>query len=331
MMSQGEPKFQMKKAALSFFLSLAVLAGSSFDVQAATKSGGRAGGSQFSSPSSSQSYSPSQSTQYAPSYSTTTIMPVPVPVPSFSPFGYGMGFGYPMATAMFAPSLVDVAIVGVVIFAISQVLNSGSSLTQNRWGNFDDDYFSSLGNGVSVLKLQICLDCKDRTENGVLGQIRNIAQTSQNTGLSYMTSEACLALLRNSDNWISASSKFEYFDPRNSNKAESAFNAYSVAERSKFEKETTENFSQNEIGVPTKAVVSLVLAINGETLRPFDLDKSVNSVSALKNALSKISSDSLTDDGMNVLAAELIWTPEDAREVLDRESIIQDFPELMDL
>lgn len=39
----------------------------------------------------------------------------------------------------------------------------------------------------------------------------------------------------------------------------------------------------------------------------------------------------LSDDGENVLAAEVLWTPEEPWEVLTREDAIADFPELLDI
>lgn len=54
-------------------------------------------------------------------------------------------------------------------------------------------------------------------------------------------------------------------------------------------------------------------------------------IAGLKNALQTIASGALSDDGENVLAAEVLWTPEEPWEVLTREDAINDFPELMDL
>lgn len=51
----------------------------------------------------------------------------------------------------------------------------------------------------------------------------------------------------------------------------------------------------------------------------------------LKSALQTLASGALSDGGENVLAAEVLWTPEEPWEVLSREDVIEDFPELMDL
>lgn len=39
----------------------------------------------------------------------------------------------------------------------------------------------------------------------------------------------------------------------------------------------------------------------------------------------------MTDDGENVLATEVLWTPQDESDVLSKRDLIQDYPELIDL
>jgi uncharacterized membrane protein len=80
-----------------------------------------------------------------------------------------------------------------------------------------------------------------------------------------------------------------------------------------------------------QAVVTLVLALRGESLKRFQLERSVNSASAVRSVLQQLASDTTTDEGENVLGAEILWTPEEPWETLDRNDIIADFPELRDL
>lgn len=51
----------------------------------------------------------------------------------------------------------------------------------------------------------------------------------------------------------------------------------------------------------------------------------------LRAALETLAASSLTDGGDNVLAAEVLWTPEEPWETLTREDAISDFPELLDI
>jgi uncharacterized membrane protein len=81
----------------------------------------------------------------------------------------------------------------------------------------------------------------------------------------------------------------------------------------------------------TQAEVTLVLALRGESLKRFQLERSVNSASAVRAVLQQLASDTTTDEGENVLGAEILWTPEEPWETLDRNDVITDFPELRDL
>lgn len=55
------------------------------------------------------------------------------------------------------------------------------------------------------------------------------------------------------------------------------------------------------------------------------------SITGTKEVLSSIASDALVDDGDCVNAAEVFWTPSERSEVLTRNDIILDFPELVDM
>lgn len=50
-----------------------------------------------------------------------------------------------------------------------------------------------------------------------------------------------------------------------------------------------------------------------------------------KEVLSNIASDCLIDDGYCVNAVEALWTPSERTEVLSKNDIVLDFPELIDL
>jgi uncharacterized membrane protein len=50
-----------------------------------------------------------------------------------------------------------------------------------------------------------------------------------------------------------------------------------------------------------------------------------------KEILANIASDCLVDDGYCVNAVEVFWTPSDRNEVLSKNDIVLDFPELIDI
>lgn len=55
------------------------------------------------------------------------------------------------------------------------------------------------------------------------------------------------------------------------------------------------------------------------------------SVSGTKDVLTSIASDVLVDGGYCVNAAEVFWTPSDKGEVLTKNDVVVDFPEIVDL
>ncbi|CAM9875254.1 unnamed protein product [Choristocarpus tenellus] len=170
------------------------------------------------------------------------------------------------------------------------------------------------------------------------------SNTDTRSGLASIVSEVSLELLRKQVDWVASSSDMEHFSNRNSDKAESKFNQLSMGVRSKMQRETRVSVDGMGLNVdrmggmgagmiekPTLAVVTIVLALRGESLKRLGLERNINGISALRNALETLASGAVSDQGENVLAAEVLWTPEEPWEVLTREEAINDFPELMDL
>jgi uncharacterized membrane protein len=54
------------------------------------------------------------------------------------------------------------------------------------------------------------------------------------------------------------------------------------------------------------------------------------SIAGTRNVLSSIASDVMVDKGNCVNAVELFWTPGDPNEVLTKQDLILDFPDLID-
>ncbi|CAN0395106.1 unnamed protein product [Ascophyllum nodosum] len=329
----------------------------------AARSGGRMGGSSFSSPSRSysspsRSYSSPSRSYSSPSRSYgggTTVVPVPVPSYGYglgSPFGFspfgGSPFGFsPFGTPGvsfygrgFGINPVDLLVLGGVAYGVTQLVKGGGS----SFGNLDDSPPSSLGEGVDVLKLQVAINCRDRSRNSILGVLEDLSNrgdTETKSGLAEVVSEVGLALARRSADWMASASALEHFNNRNAERAEATFSQYAVQVRTKIERETkvmiggrnmsSERSGGASQGGPTVAVVSLVLALRGDSLKRLGLDRGVSSMSGVRAALEAIASGSLSDGGENVLGAEVLWTPEEPSEVLTREDVVTDFPELIDL
>lgn len=119
--------------------------------------------------------------------------------------------------------------------------------------------------------------------------------------------------------------------------AESEYSRLAIRERSKFEREenvmerraTAQNPSSPYYmeSRPTLAVVTLCVAIRGQSTKV----GTINSVPSLKAALQNVAADAMTDEGDNVLACEVLWTPQNPSDVLTKRDLITDYPELIDI
>jgi uncharacterized membrane protein len=75
-------------------------------------------------------------------------------------------------------------------------------------------------------------------------------------------------------------------------------------------------------------VVSLVVALRGKAQAYAD---KVNSTRQLKDCLQNLAADALTDDGENIMAVELLFTPSEPGMILSERDIVEDYPELLRL
>jgi len=193
-----------------------------------------------------------------------------------------------------------------------------------------------LGKGITVGKIQVSLAANDRTSpTSIFSLLERQASNNDSSPeeLARMANEICLSLLRKRDDWTGACSSSKWFPMKDSGKAESYFNDLSNTEAAKFEKEynlgSSGSDSKEISGVlATQVVVSLVLEIQGDSTK---FDGAGFSLSGTKDVLSSIASNVLVDGGDCVNAAEVFWTPSDRDEVLTKNDIILDFPELVDL
>ena len=59
------------------------------------------------------------------------------------------------------------------------------------------------------------------------------------------------------------------------------------------------------------------------------MDSSVRSLAEAKACLQGLAADALTDDGDNVMAVELMWTPSESGVTISQRELIEDYPELI--
>jgi uncharacterized membrane protein len=347
-----------RMTAASAALATALLASMTINLLPAdaAMSGGRMGGS-FSSPSRSsgggsygrssgsysRSYSSSSYYYSTPRRSTTIIAPIAPIVPYYSPPIvpiYGGGAGVGVISYNRGPSFFDLLFLGGVGWIVVSAI---SNSFKNQWSDDavgDVATTSVLGPGVSVIRLSVAMDVPNRDDpNSLLSALDRIAATAQTgtrKGVQVLTSQVAVELLRRKSSIQSAASSYKY--SKDERVAQRQFNQWSVEERSKFERENISKFggldtsgdkrrafsadeTKNEKA--TMAVVTLVLSIQGDSTK---LPTKIQSASDVENALRKIAADAKVDDCL--IGAEILWTPEDRNEVLTRQDVVADYPEL---
>jgi len=218
----------------------------------------------------------------------------------FSPFGFGgfFGFGIP------APLL----LLGLGGLALTSFRSARGIEAADAPG--------------AALCLQVACYCSDRTDSlyGRLQSVARTADTQSYEGLQRLVSDTCLAMLRSSKDWMAGrvvSATAGVF----TNDVESRYNRLVVQERSKWEEEQG-NLKRTSVGEPTYMVATLVILLREGKDLP-----AINGASDLREAISQIAADVGVED--NLLAAELLWTPEDSNDVMDRDDMFLSFPELV--
>lgn len=211
---------------------------------------------------------------------------------------------------------------------------NGSSTQRNLFEQFGKVFEESgpLGKGITVGKIQVALQCKDRS--GIFQELeksaRSASSSSNKRTLAQLANTVCLALLRKSDDWTGACSTSQWFSQNDAGKAESRFNDMCNREAAKFEKEYVPDDSggRQQGGGPTLCVVSLVVELQGDETK---FDGAGFSIAGTREVLSSLASDVLVERGECVNAVEVFWTPSERSEVLTSRDVVLDFPELIDL
>ncbi|KAJ3672956.1 hypothetical protein LUZ60_006330 [Juncus effusus] len=305
----------LKKPAIAAILLGVLILGDPYGAIAA--SGGRIGGSSFSSRSS-RSSSPSSSWSYSapsPHSSSSSFYSAPFYSSPFVPvapvFGFGFGYG----------SNILLIMMGFMVFLfltgfLSDSSDSGSVLTETQ--------------KTSVIKLQVGLLGMARSFQRDLDQIAEKADTSTPAGLSFVLTETTLALLRHPDCCISAYSSVDV--KKSVEGGEKRFNQLSIEERGKFDEETLVNvnnikrhksMSQRSSGFSNEyIVITILVAAEGVHKLP-----AINSSSDLKTALQKLGS----IPSSKIMAVEVLWTPQNETDTLSERELLEDYPLLRPL
>jgi len=312
------------KSLLKPFVALALILtltlGVADSALAASAGGGRIGGGSFRSPMPSRTYTAPRT--YAP------------PGGGYYPGG---GIGMPF---VFPPFFVwgggGSLLTLLVFFAVA------SFLVQTFRRSREDaslEYDSTGNPTVSVSRVQVGLLANARELQTDLNKLAISADTGSSAGLAKVLQETTLALLRHPEYWTHANAAV--LQARLVS-AEADFNRLVLTERSKFSRETLSNVNnqlrqaaieaslvgeanENALANQTASdpgefiVVTLLVASQGLLNLPV-----VNSADDLRKALGMlggISSDRL-------LALEILWTPQAEGDVLTRDDLVVEYPQL---
>eukprot|EP00890_Picochlorum_soloecismus_P004755 jgi/Picsp_1/5280/NSC_02642-R1_protein len=233
----------------------------------------------------------------------------------FSPFGFGMGYGY--GYPMGGGGLGSLLFWGVFAIIMLQVVRG----VMNQDGQIEGGY-----DRLSVAKVQVGLLSNARDLQRDLERIASRADTSTSRGLHFVLQETVLALMRNPDYCVYGYGKSGVEDSPEA--AESRFNKLSLEERGKFEKETMVNVGGirassslgrrgSRAGVGELIVVTILVASEGRIKLP-----KVTSRVQLRDALSTLGSLPAED----ILAVEVLWTPEEEGDYFTQEDLAFDYP-----
>lgn len=310
---------------LFIFGLAALLIFSQADGALAARGGGRIGGGSFRAPSRSYS-SPSRSRG-----------------PSGYGGGYGGGYGrgyYPGGGFGFPFILPFVGFGGASgLFGIFIAIAIANFLIRSfRSAGVGGDEYGSYGDTanppVSVARVQIGLLAQARELQVDLNRLANTADTGTSAGLTKILQETTLSLLRNPEYWAYADIES---DQTRLLAAEQAFNQLAIAERSKFTGETLSNVNAQLTQAKAKAALNssgelstqnepgeyIVATILVAAQSKLDLPNA-GSVDDLRSALNKIGSIS----SEQLMAVEVLWTPQVSGETLTADELIAEYPNL---
>jgi uncharacterized membrane protein len=277
--------------------------------------GGRIGGGSFRS-APSRTYAPPSRT-YAP------------PGGGYYPGG---GFGFPFIIPFFGVGGGFGGLFTILIF-ISIASFLVRSFRQVQGGEDGLGYSSSPS--VSVAKVQVGLLSDARTLQADFDRIAQSADTGSSEGLTQVLQETTLSLMRHPEYWVYGAAENQQ---ARLEAAEAQFNRLALAERSKFSEETLSNVNNQLRQARESALVKaepggeLVQAAPGEfivvTLLVATQNKlqlpAVNNTQDLRRALSQVGA----IPSEQLLAVEVLWTPQDENDTLSSEDLLTEYPEL---
>ena len=306
-----------------------------FNSQAIAKSsGGRSGGGSFKKRRSSGSRSRSKSSSPRnssprPTYNSRPKTRTSSPSRSYSSPSYRNNYTYRSGSSSSGSivTLLFLLIFGGVAFVVIAIVLKSLFASNNRANQGDRERDNNI---VTLSKLQVALSAEAKGVQKQLSELSLSIDTDIDEGLVELLRESVLVLLRNSDYWshVLSSSESLHID-----KAESAFQKLSVAERSNFSAETLSNvggkirqreaIQPDENDVAAYIVVTLILGTADD--KPL-FDK-IHSQEELQSALEKLAS--IRDDYL--MKFELLWSPQTEEDSMTYDELITEYTDMIQL
>ncbi|MDB9374636.1 DUF1517 domain-containing protein [Nodularia sphaerocarpa] len=249
----------------------------------------------------------------------------------------GGGFGFPFLLPLWGIGGGFGGIFSILIFlAIANFLMQTFRRVSNAEG---EDVGYSSNPAVSVTRLQVGLLAQARGLQDELNKIAESADTNSPEGRAEVLQEASLALLRHPEYWVYGGGGTQQVKL---NAAEGQFNRLSLAERSKFSEETLSNVNNqlkaalnrdalpaaDQFDNPTQLISEgpgeyLIVTLLAATLGKFEIPE-INSADDLRQALRRIGG----IPGDQLLAIEVLWTPQAEGDTLTSDDILAEYTDL---
>lgn len=294
-------KITWKRFLKSFFLIALAVVFVFGDVSnaLAARSGGRIGGGGFGSPSRS------------------------APAPrGGSRGGPGGGFGLPFLLPFFGFGGFGSIFTILIFFAVANFLVR--SFQNAGFGGGESP--ATANPKVTVAKAQVGLLADAKGLQKELNDLAQRADTGTPAGRAMVLQEGTLSLLRHPEYWVYGKTESSLSQLES---AEAQFNRYALSERSKYSEETLSNVEgtskqeKTEVGSGENPAEYLVVTILAGVQGKIELPN-INSADDLRQALRQLGS----VGSENLLAVEVIWTPQAEGDTLSNDNLLTAYPDL---
>jgi uncharacterized membrane protein len=199
------------------------------------------------------------------------------------------------------------------------------------WGMPGGDEAAAVQGRAYVYKLQLALGRSARSIQDRLAGFAAQGDTTTEAGLAALLQQSALELLRHKDSIRYASADAR--GPMSMTNAETAMNAVSLAERSRFQVErirvadgrSARSDAPAEEG--KEALELVVVTLVTSTRTPLERFRAVSTPDELAALLSELGG--VPPSGL--LGLEVIWTPADANDSMTETDVMTTYPELRSL